>query len=417
MTQRYSGLILLILAGELIFSLPFHITRFFKSGVLEVFQISNTNLGDAFAFYGILALLSYFPGGYLADRYPPRKLIFYSLLFTGIGGIYFATIPKPTMLPYLYAFWGITTILFFWGALIKYTSDWGGMDQQGRAFGYLEAGRALVASIFSSIAFLLVYLFSQDSESFSRNSIQLVILFYAITTIVLSFLVLFFLRDKIKKRTSGSPMGASININYYPVFLISIIVICAYCGFRSIDNISLYLVEIGNLTPIEASGFVTLLSYLRIISALAAGFIADKLTSIKLIIRLFIIIVLGQSILFSIHPQTFYHSLLVTGTLIVVFISIVALRAVYFSLITHSHIPSHRIGFCVGIISLVGFTPDIFFHSLTGRILDAEPGIIGFQNYYLVTMLISILGLLASLKLSRWISSKNSLKDASRTNN
>ena len=198
MTQRYSGLILLILAGELIFSLPFHITRFFKSGVLEVFQISNTNLGDAFAFYGIFALLSYFPGGYLADRYPPRKLIFYSLLFTGIGGIYFATIPKPAILPYLYAFWGITTILFFWGALIKYTSDWGGIDQQGRAFGYLEAGRALVASIFSSIAFLLVYLFSQNSESFSRNSIQLVILFYAITTIVLSFLVLFFLRDKIK---------------------------------------------------------------------------------------------------------------------------------------------------------------------------------------------------------------------------
>ena len=194
-------------------------------------------------------------------------------------------------------------------------------------------------------------------------------------------------------------MGASININYYPVFLISIIVICAYCGFRSIDNISLYLVEIGSLTPIEASGFVTLLSYLRIISALAAGFIADKLTSIKLIIRLFIVTILGQSILFSVYPQTFYHSLLVTGTLIIIFISIVALRAVYFSLITHSHTPSNRFGFCVGIISLVGFTPDIFFHSLTGRILDAEPGITGFQNYYLVTTLISILGLLASLKL------------------
>ena len=90
--------------------------------------------------------------------------------------------------------------------------------------------------------------------------------------------------------------------------------------------------EIGNLTPIEASGFVTSLSYLRIISALVAGFIADKITSIKLIIRLFIVTILGQSILFSVHPQTFYHSLLVTGTLIIVFISIVSLRAVYFSL-------------------------------------------------------------------------------------
>ena len=318
--------------------------------------------------------------------------------------------------PYLYAFWGITTILFFWGALIKYTSDWGGIDQQGRAFGYLEAGRALVASIFSSIAFLLVYFFSQNSEGFSRNSIQLVILFYAITTIVLSFLVLFFLHDKSKQELVDAQFASPININYYPVFLISIIVVCAYCGFRSIDNISLYLVEIGNLTPIEASGFVTSLSYLRIISALAAGLIADKITSIKLIIRLFIVTILGQSILFSIHPQTFYHSLLVTGTLIIVFTSIVSLRA-YFSLVTHSHIPIHRLGFCVGIISLVGFTPDIFFHSLTGRILDAEPGIIGFQNYYLVTLLISILGLLASLKLAVGFHRKNSIQDANQTNN
>ena len=245
----------------------------------------------------------------------------------------------------------------------------------------------------------------------------MVILFYAITTIVLSFLVLFLLRDKSKGKTSRLPIGSPININYYPVFLISIIVVCAYCGFRSIDNISLYLVEIGNLTPIEASGFVTSLSYLRIISAFAAGLIADKITSIRLIIHLFIVTILGQSILFSINPETFYHSLLVSGTLIIVFTSIVSLRAIYFSLVTHSHIPTHRLGFCVGIISLVGFTPDIFFHSLTGRILDAEPGIIGFQNYYLVTLLISILGLLASLKLSRWISSKNSIQNASQTNN
>ena len=81
MRAKYSNLILLILAGELIFALPFHITRFFKPTVLEVFQITNTDLGDAFALYGILALLCYFPGGYLADKYPPRKLISLSLFF------------------------------------------------------------------------------------------------------------------------------------------------------------------------------------------------------------------------------------------------------------------------------------------------------------------------------------------------
>ena len=134
MTQRYSGLILLILAGELIFSLPFHITRFFKSGVLEVFQISNTNLGDAFAFYGIFALLSYFPGGYLADKYPPRKLIFYSLLFTGNWRNLFCNNTKTSYSSISLRILGNNNDFVFWGALIKYTSDWGGNRSPRKSF-------------------------------------------------------------------------------------------------------------------------------------------------------------------------------------------------------------------------------------------------------------------------------------------
>jgi hypothetical protein len=39
----------LILAGEVIFSLPFHIPRFFRPTLLETFELSNTQLGDIFA--------------------------------------------------------------------------------------------------------------------------------------------------------------------------------------------------------------------------------------------------------------------------------------------------------------------------------------------------------------------------------
>ena len=75
----------LILAGEVIFSLPFHIPRFFRPNMLEVFQLSNTSLGDIFAVYGVVALLAYFPGGTIADRFPPRILMCLSLAATGLG--------------------------------------------------------------------------------------------------------------------------------------------------------------------------------------------------------------------------------------------------------------------------------------------------------------------------------------------
>ncbi len=414
MRTKYLNLILLILAGELIFALPFHITRFFKPTVLEVFQITNTDLGDAFALYGILALLCYFPGGYLADKYPPRKLISLSLFFTGIGGLYFATLPSATLLPFVYAYWGITTILLFWGALIKYTNDWGGLTQQGKAFGYLEAGRGLVASIFSSIAFLLLYFISKDMETASRSAVQIIIMFYSISIIILSCLIYRFLKDYKINKNIKNKSNTNLRLRLYPVFLISVIVICAYCGFRSVDNMALYLVEIGKFTTIEAAGFVTTTSYLRIIFALLAGIIADRITSIKLVIVLFTIVIIGQGVLVGFNPQNVYQLVLISANLILVFISIISLRAVYFSLVKHSHISFNRTGFSVGIISLVGFTPDIFFHSLTGRILDAEPGIIGFQNYHFVVMVISILGLLASLKLSKWIARETRLECAGK---
>jgi len=62
-------IICLIIAGELIFGLPFHIARFFRPILLNVFNISNAQLGDAIAIYGITAMLSYFPSGIIADRF------------------------------------------------------------------------------------------------------------------------------------------------------------------------------------------------------------------------------------------------------------------------------------------------------------------------------------------------------------
>lgn len=93
--RQHLGLLCIILAGEAVFSLPFHIPRFFRPSVLEAFGISNTALGDAFAVYGLTAMLSYVPGGWLADRYPARGLIVVGLLATALGGFYLASFPAP----------------------------------------------------------------------------------------------------------------------------------------------------------------------------------------------------------------------------------------------------------------------------------------------------------------------------------
>ena len=121
--QKMLIIFCLIMAGEMIFGLPFHVVRYFRPTLLEVFNLTNAKLGDAIAVYGVTAMISYFPSGIIADRFSARKLMSLSLLATALGGIYLATIPSQIGLSLLFGYWGITTILLFWSAMIRATRE------------------------------------------------------------------------------------------------------------------------------------------------------------------------------------------------------------------------------------------------------------------------------------------------------
>ena len=145
--RRTITLVSLIIAGEAIFFLPFVLARIFRPTLLVVFDISNTELGIWFSIYGIVAMISYFFGGTLADRFQVRYLMAFALWFTSVGGLIMSFIPPSGTMKALYAFWGFTTICLFWAAMIRATREWGGAGFQGRAFGWLEGGRGAVAAL------------------------------------------------------------------------------------------------------------------------------------------------------------------------------------------------------------------------------------------------------------------------------
>ena len=147
-SSNWTYLLLLTLAGEAVFILPFVLQRVFRATVLDVFQINNTELGLCFTAYGLVAMVSYLFGGPIADRFEPRKLIALSLWSTALGGILYATFPEFYVLQILYGYWGFTTIFLFWSPMIKAARIWGGTKDQGKTFGILDGGRGLVGALF-----------------------------------------------------------------------------------------------------------------------------------------------------------------------------------------------------------------------------------------------------------------------------
>ena len=80
--RRVITMFSLIFAGEAIFTLPFHITRYFRPTYVDVLGVTQTQIGILGSTYGVVAMISYLFGGVLADRFSARKLLAFSLVIT-----------------------------------------------------------------------------------------------------------------------------------------------------------------------------------------------------------------------------------------------------------------------------------------------------------------------------------------------
>jgi nitrate/nitrite transporter NarK len=416
---RVVHIMVLILAGEMIFSLPFHTARFFRPTLLEAFGFSNTQLGDAFAVYGLMAMLAYFPGGALADRYPARKLMSLSLFATAAGGLYMATFPGFFEMSLLYGYWGVTTILLFWGALIRATRDWGGHQSQGVAFGILDGGRGLIAAgvAMSAITVLTLYLPLDgllDADLERQQGLRAVILLYTAATAACGVLAWFLIPEpadvevKARSRLLDSMM---LVLRRPVVWAQAAVIICAYCAFKGLDNYSLYAVQVLGLDEVEAARLTAWASYLRPLAAVLTGLAADRFSAGRAIAVAFAGLVVCYGLLAIAVPSPTWLPL-IYANFFASFLAAFALRGVYFALLEETRTPRHLTGATVGAVSFIGFTPEIFFAPITGRILDQAPGLAGHQHYFMFLGGIALAGLVVAWGLAR-MQSKNQISQTS----
>lgn len=413
--HRFLYMLGLILAGEAIYALPFHVTRFFRPTVLEVFGLSNTELGTAQAVYGVVAMLAYFPGGPLADRFPARKLLALSLWSTAAGGMYMATMPSYQGAMLVWGFFGITTILLFWAALIRATREWGGTDEQGRAFGLLEGGRGLLAAVLATIGAALFSLmfpegYSAATPEGKRLALSLVIYGYTAVTAATGVYVWFVLSD-------GHPSGQENLEEWQPetestrehimrvlrlpqVWLTSIIVVCAYVGYKGFDNYSLFAVEAYGMSEVEAAGIAAIGAWMRPLAAVAAGFLGDRFLVSRMTVICFALMLASQ-LFFAIHTPQPGVAWALLSNILIGSAAIFGLRSLYYALFEESRVPAAVTGTAVGLVSVLGYTPDIFVSYTGGVLLDNSPGLAGHQDYFLFLAAFAALGLFVSYILMR----------------
>ena len=406
----FLSITLLILSGELIFLLPYVLARVFRPTFLEVFNLTNLQLGGLFSIYGTVAIISYVFGGVVSDKFQPRILIATSLFFTAFGGLLLSTYPSYLILQIIWGYWGFTTVFLFWGAMIKATRVWGGSKNQGEAFGLLDGGRGLVAASMGTLGVVIFSMFLTNDIEFAslverKDAFRYVILFSSFIVFLTGILVIVLMessQENIINKASSLINDIKSVLKIQSVWLIMFIIISAYVGYKVTDIYSLYASDVMSFNNLKAANIGSLQLYLRPIVCLLIALFADKKSYINLIIVGFIIMLIG-ALIFSLGIVQVNMNFVFFFSLIVVATGTYAIRALYFSLMQQGHIPLILTGTAVGVISVVGYTPDIFASPIIGYLLDTYPGIAGHQYVFSMLVLFSILGLWASFKFAKLV--------------
>ena len=408
--KRYFKLAVLVVIAGNIYPL-IYLRQNFEISILESFGISAQQLGQNYAMLGVLYVLTYLPSGWLADRVAPRILMSFSLLLAGLLGLWFASFPSVESLKIIFAGWGIAAGLTFWSSLIKATALLAEKNEQGRFFGILEGGRGLVEAILASIALAIFAYYTGAGGEDTPQALQRVIYMYVVCMLVLAPMSWLVLRESSqaknrqevvetgKENTNKSELWQDLVViaKKEEIWLSGICILTGYQLFWATYSFSAYLQTQYGLTAVAVGVITVAKLWTRPIGAISAGVTGD-FTDREAVLS--ILLVLASLSLFALCfvPIGVSSTLILAIVLMVGFLTY-AVRGIFWSTLESCHIDNRIKGLAIGILSIIGYAPDIYLPLLNGYLLEQYPGRQGYVLYFQIIAATGFIGALAAWRL------------------
>lgn len=405
--RSYSQLVLIIVAAGAIYPL-LYLRQNFELSILEAFNISQTQLRYCSSILGVIFMITYVPSGWLADRFSSRKLLAYSLLATGLLGLWFSSMPSYGSLLIIYGAWGLATGLTFWSAHIKLVAMLAKRDQQGRFFGILDGGRGLVEALLATIAIaLFAYALSQEAGS-AVLALKQVIYLYVGVLLVMAPLIYWLLDDaeadtELAKSDHGEKSSFKNDImvvlTHREIWLCAICIACGYQLFYATYSFSAYLQQNFGLTAVMVGTITVAKLWMRPIGGIAAGFIGDWSSPEKVLSILLALASLSLAMMAFLPASA--AALFMLAVVLLIGLLTYAVRGLYWATLGGCNVPNKIKGLAIGIISMIGYFPEVYLPLLSASLIEQYPGGLGYKIYYLILSIFGLFGAYAAYLLAR----------------
>jgi sugar phosphate permease len=388
-SRRYAQFSILVLAAGALYPLMY-LRQNFEISVLQALDITASDLGELYSLLGLVFSVTYIPSGRLADLYPPRRLMASALAAVGLLGLWFWTYPSLWELRLIFLGWGIAGGLCFWAALIKAVKLLAASNEQGRFFGILDGGRGLVEALLASVAVLLFRGLSEPTDHATMR-LSPVILMYAATALLFAVLVYLLVEDDAgaapaaqaatAPRARGTLVADMQRLARIPeLWLLAVVMMIGQQLFWVTYSISAFLQVNLGLTAL-AAGSVTLTKlWMRPIGGFTIGFLGDWLSK-ELLLGVLLTLASASLIAICFLPLAGNMPAIIGMVLLIGYLTY-AIKGLYWALLDDCPVPPHLIGLAIGLVSFIGYLPDVLLPLYDGFLSRHFPRDQSFRVYF-----------------------------------
>ncbi|EGH0490946.1 MFS transporter [Salmonella enterica] len=402
--NKWIKLCFLILGGGTIFKLS-SMKDVFYVPMQADWGLTNTQIGFGFTVYAIVQTVGLFSSLYIADRFSKKILLPVGLIGVGLCGAYLTTLP--CFSGYLIAFGAMAFFgeVVYWPVLLKAVRLLGTRDEQGRMFGFLEAGRGVVDVLIASGALFVFVHFGEG-----KTGMQAGLVYYTLVTILVG-IITYFIVDSDDRSSSRDVedvnkqvfTGIKNVIKSPNLWLASFCIFFVYSAYCGLTYFIPFLKDIYALPVALVGAYGIINQYgLKMVGGPVGGFLADKIAHSPVIYLKWTFLISAIAMLLFIQlPHDSMNVYLGMAATLGFGAIIFSQRAIFFAPMDEIGTPREFAGSAMAFGCIIGYMPSMFAYTLYGSLLDNFSGIQGYNYVFSVMVAFSLLGFVCATLLTR----------------
>lgn len=413
--KKWFTFVVLVMGGGTIFKLS-SLKDAFYVPMQQFMGLSHTQIGAALSVYGLVQTIGNFGSIYISDRFSKRIMISFSLVSIGAVGVYMSTFPGYMG---ILLCWGLLSFfgeVVYWPVLLKAIRLLGDETEQGRLFGFLEAGRGVVDTIVAFSALAVFALLGKGALAL-RGSI----LFYSAVVAGIGVISYFLVEDdKVNQITKDGKevsknkiawQGVLEAVKMPEIWVVSLTIASIYSVYCGLTYFIPFLKDIYGMpvTLIGAYGIINQYG-LKMVGGPLGGMLVDKkFKSATKFLRVALVAAIFAMIGFMMLPHetmNIYVGMVCTlGFGSIIF----CMRAVFFAPIDEIKVPRRISGAAMSIACILGYAPQMFAFALYGSMLDNHPGMAGYRMVFSTMAGFAFVGVLITTLLMKMIKNRKDI--------